>query len=134
MKSTEAKLIRKVFYSNSTATNEEIDEAYSYIPNKSPLEVPRIYKIQAINRYGTFNNDELEYAIANSDDVLLEIQEHIFNMETPTIEDLIYEDMPTELVNNQSPDNKLAKEPGYVLPKPAVKAKGKRGRPKAKSS
>jgi hypothetical protein len=128
MEAREAQKIIDVFYqidSNKVETSD-IDIAYSYLPIQQPY-ANTIRKIQAINRYVTFNRDILDYTIANSDQTINEVESHVFNMVTPSIDDIL-EDMPTELINNQSGNGKEVGE--YQLEAPATKSKNKGGRPK----
>lgn len=124
MKSSEAKLILKVFNSNASSTNEEICKAYSFLPNVPQMEFAVMKKIHAINRYATFNREELDYAIANSNETIDELQEERFKAVTPTIDEEI---MATILVNEQTGAGEQVGE--YQLEKPATK-KHKGGRPK----
>jgi hypothetical protein len=135
--------------------NEEIMQAYRLIPDLNDFDFGIQKKMIVIKRYVTFNRQELEYTVANSDNIIRELEEQIFDAVTPTIvngvlvnsdKELIkvynrldkmydnminnitneeYIDMPTELINNQTTEKDEAKEPGYVLPKPAVKHPGR---------
>jgi hypothetical protein len=106
---------------------ELVNQAYRLIPNLSDFEFGIEKKCLSIKRYVTFNREELEYDLANSNETIDEIQEHIFNMETPTIQDIIENDMPTELINKQTGNQEQVDD--YQLEKPATKPKHKGGRP-----
>lgn len=113
-----AKLLIKVSDELFTGkvNKEEVHQAYRLLPNLSDFEFGDERKIIAIKRYVTFNRQELEYDIANSDETIKEIED-----QTP-------EDMPTELINEQTGDKERVDE--YQLEAPATKPKHKGGRPK----
>jgi hypothetical protein len=103
----------------------DVNEAYSFLPNAVDSPINDMRKTIAIKQFVTFNHEELDYILAQGERSTETFQDEIFG-EMTTVK---FDDMPTELINNQSPDNEQAKEPGYVLPKPAVK-KHPGGRPK----
>jgi hypothetical protein len=119
MTNQEAKLILKVFNNIQGSTTDEINTAYKAIPNSVLGEqFPTYKKVYAINRYATFNMDELNYAIANSNDTIQSIESEIFNMETPT---------PEEIADVLIP---MVKEETFVDVPTPVKKKHAGGRPK----